>query len=125
LCFASQNFYGQINQKSKIKNRKMDRLEQLKNLLAGAPDDSFITFAIAKEYEKTGNADEALNHYLMIAEHDPNYVGLYYHLGKLYEERGDMATAISTYENGMKIAKTAGDDHAFSELAGAKMAVDG
>ena len=102
----------------------MNRLEQLKKLLADTPGDSFITFAIAKEYEKTGDTDEALKHYLMIAEHEPKYVGLYYHLGKLYEERGDIAAAISTYEQGMKVAKTVGDDHAFSELAGAKMAVD-
>ncbi len=102
----------------------MKRLEQLKSLLADAPGDSFITFAIAKEYEKIGNTDEALNHYLMIAKNEPNYVGLYYHLGKLYEERSDISTAISTYEKGMEIAKAAGDDHAFSELAGAKMAVD-
>ena len=103
----------------------MKRLEQLKSLLADAPGDSFITFAIAKEYEKVGDADEALKHYLMIAEHDPQYVGLYYHLGKLYEERGDIPTAISTYEQGMKVAKAAGDDHAYSELAGAKLTVDG
>lgn len=103
----------------------MKRLEQLKSLLADAPGDSFITFAIAKEYEKTGDTDEALKHYLMIVEHDPQYVGLYYHLGKLYEERGDIPTAISTYEQGMNIAKAAGDDHAYSELAGAKEMVDG
>jgi len=103
----------------------MNRLEQLKSLLADAPGDSFITFAIAKEYEKTGDTNEALKHYLMIAEHDPQYVGLYYHLGKLYEERGDIPTAISTYKQGMNIAKAAGDDHAYSELAGAKEMVDG
>ncbi len=102
----------------------MNRLEQLKGLLADAPKDSFITFAIAKEYEKAGDTDEALKHYLMIAKHDPEYVGLYYHLGKLYEERGDIPTAISSYEKGMSIAKTAGDDHAYSELAGAKEMVD-
>jgi len=103
----------------------MNRLEQLKNLLADAPEDSFITFAIAKEYEKEGNTGEALKCYLTIAEHDPEYVGLYYHLGKLYEERGDTLTAISTYEQGMNIAKAAGDDHAYNELVGAKETVNG
>jgi len=102
----------------------MDRLEQLKSLLADAPQDSFITFALAKEYEKIGDADEALRHYLVIAENDPKYVGVYYHLGKLYEVKDDIATAISTYNKGMEITKAAGDDHAFSELAGAKMAID-
>lgn len=103
----------------------MNRLEQLKNLLVDAPRDSFITFALAKEYEKIGNADEALRHYLMIAENEPEYIGLYYHLGKLYEVKGDIPAAISTYNKGMEITKAAGDDHAFSELAGAKMALDG
>jgi len=54
--------------------------------LEASPDDSFLLFAIAKEHEKAGATDEALEYYLKLTATDPDYVGTYYHLGKLYEE---------------------------------------
>jgi len=97
------------------------RLEQLKGFLADSPDDSFLIFAIAKEYEGLGNQEKALEHYLKLLEEDPDYIGTYYHLGKLYEQQEAFAKAFETYKVGMAIAKKAGDQHALSELAGAKL----
>jgi len=97
------------------------RLEQLQDFLSNSPGDSFILFAIAKEHEKLGNIDSALAHYLQIETNDPDYVGLYYHLGKLYEIQNDFSTAILTYKKGMAVAKKINDQHALSELAGAKL----
>jgi len=48
-------------------------------------------------------------------------VGLYYHLGKLYEELGETDLALLTYEDGVSVAKKAADFHALSELHNAKM----
>ena len=62
------------------------RLQILQEMLAKSPNDSFTLFAIAKEYEGLGKADQALDFYLTLREKDPDYVGLYYHLGKLYEK---------------------------------------
>ncbi len=98
-----------------------DRLQQLQDFLEASPEDSFILFAIAKEYEKLQNNDKALEYYLQLKKSDPNYVGLYYHLGKLYESKGNIDTAVSVYKNGMDVAKQQGDQHALSELAGAKL----
>ncbi|MGN6400325.1 MAG: hypothetical protein ACTHMD_07725, partial [Flavisolibacter sp.] len=50
---------------------------------------------------------------------DENYVGSYYHLGKLLERNGETAAAVRYYEKGMLKAKEAGDSHAYSELRGA------
>lgn len=97
------------------------RLKTLLNFLEESPNDSFITFAIAKEYEKMGDQQQALASYLKLKENDPNYVGLYYHLGKLYEQLDEIETAFFTYKKGMEVAKSAGDQHAFNELAGAKL----
>ena len=41
----------------------MTRLEQLQQFLQNSPNDSFILFAIAKEYEGAGKLNEALNYY--------------------------------------------------------------
>jgi len=100
---------------------KMNRIDKIKAFLAESPKDSFLTFALAKEYEKLGDKKLALEQYLTLIENDPNYVGTYYHLGKLYEQLEEYATAFQTYKDGMKITRAAGDQHAFSELAGAKL----
>ena len=101
----------------------MLRLQQLLALLESSPRDSFLLFAIAKEYEKMGDEDNALSYYLQLREADPGYVGLYYHLGKLYQRRQDLENALEAYKTGMDVAKKAGDGHALSELAGAKMEI--
>lgn len=98
-----------------------DRLQRLQNFLKDSPNDPFILFAIAKEYEKLQNTDKSLAYYLSLKNIDPSYVGLYYHLGKLYEKKGEVDTAVETYKTGMQIAKQQGDQHALSELAGAKL----
>jgi len=100
-----------------------NRLTQLFNFLEGSPNDSFILFAIAKEYEKLKNTEKAFEYYLKLTGIDPDYVGTYYHLGKLYEEQQDFRTAFFTYKKGMDAAKKAGDQHALSELAGAKLSL--
>lgn len=97
------------------------RMEQLLQFLASKPKDSFLCFAVAKEYEKQENWDQALAYYLKIIEHDPNYVGTYYHLGKLYERLAEPEKAFAAYKSGMPIAKAAGDRQAYNELAGAKL----
>ena len=98
-----------------------DRLQQLFAFLENSPNDSFITFAIAKEYESLQDLQNALKFYLQLVETDKNYVGTYYHLGKLYEQIDEPEKAFFTYKEGMEIAKKLGDQHAFSELAGAKL----
>lgn len=98
-----------------------DRLKQLQDFLKASPDDSFILFAIAKEHEKLKDTDKAIAQFIELKNIDPDYVGLYYHLGKLYEAKEDFDEAVATYQLGMDVAKKQGDKHALSELAGAKL----
>ncbi len=90
-------------------------------MLKESPKDSFLLFAIAKEYEGIGKAEDGLKVFLELKESDPDYVGLYYHLGKMYEATDKIEDAFFTYKAGMEVAKKQGDDHAFSELAAAKL----
>lgn len=101
-----------------------NRLDQLLKLLEGNDSDSFLLFAVAKEYEKREDYQSALEYYLRISAQDPAYVGLYYHLGKLYEELGQRDKAIETYQAGIQQATQAGDQHAKSELSAALMELD-
>lgn len=96
-----------------------NRLDQLFQFLEERPNDAFLLFAIAKEYEGLEDEENAKSYYLKLTDHDPNYVGTYYHLGKLYERAEEFEIAMTTYQKGMEIAKIAGDKHAFGELRGA------
>lgn len=102
----------------------MTRLEQLQSLLADSPQDSFLLFALAKEYETQGDDQQARQHYDQLRQADPDYIGLYYHLGKLLERQQDPAGAVAVYRDGIERARAAGDLHAMSELAGAKLELE-
>lgn len=97
------------------------RLIQLNRLLEQTPGDAFLLFAIAKEYEKAGDEPMALEYYRQLQATQPDYVGLYYHLGKLHERQGNPEEAIAVFRQGADVAQRAGDRHAFSELKGALM----
>jgi len=97
-----------------------DRLDKLLNFLKTTPNDSFLLFAIAKEYETRQQIDQALKHYLLLKENDPKYIGLYYHLAKIYEHIQEDILALGIYKEGVALAKELGDYHALSELNNAK-----
>lgn len=98
-----------------------ERLEQLKQFYSEDPNDPFIIFAIAKEHEKMENLPLALEHYLTLYEAHSDYIGVYYHLGMLYEKLEQHTDAQRIYSEGLVVAKNIGDFHAASELNNAKM----
>ena len=97
----------------------MDRIEKLKGLLKETPADSFLQHALALEFIKLGNDGEARKLFESVLDHEPGYVGSYYHLAKLLERNDDNDAAVKVYEKGMEEAKKAGDKHAYGELRGA------
>jgi Tfp pilus assembly protein PilF len=97
----------------------MEKIEKLKSFLINSPGDSFLKHALALEYIKLGEEAEARKLFLEILEHDPSYVGSYYHLARLLERTGETENAKNWYERGMIAAKQAGDIHAYNELQAA------
>ena len=96
------------------------RIDQIKEFLLESPDDSFLLFALAKEYEKNENFKVALEVYLQLRKVDAEYVGTYYHLGKLYEELDELQNAMNIYDEGIKVANGQKDWHSLSELNNAR-----
>jgi Tfp pilus assembly protein PilF len=94
----------------------MDRIARIKEILKDSPEDSFLKHALALEYIKLNNDDDARQLFEELLAHEPGYVGSYYQLGKLLERAGDTAEAIKVYEKGMEMAKAAGEKHAYNEL---------
>ena len=80
--------------------------------------DSFVQHALALEYIKLGNDEQAKGLFEEILNREPGYIGSYYHLAKLLERINNTDEAIKVYEKGMEEAKKAGDNHAFGELRG-------
>ena len=97
----------------------MDRIEKIKEMLIENPKDSFLCHALALEYIKQGNDDDAGKLFESILENEPGYIGTYYHLAKLLERVGKTDEAIKVYEKGMEEATKAGDTHSLSELRSA------
>jgi Tfp pilus assembly protein PilF len=97
----------------------MDRIAKLKEFLASNPDDSFVQHALALEYVKTGDDAEARRLFENILSSDENYIGSYYHLGKLLERNDEKESAVQWYEKGMLKEKEKGDMHAYNELMAA------
>ncbi|MGF7037167.1 tetratricopeptide (TPR) repeat protein [Mucilaginibacter lappiensis] len=95
---------------------ELSRLDKLLEFIKNEPEDEFLKYALATEYLRLNQADKALTYYEDLITNHPNYVGTYYHLGKLYEALNRKQDAINTYETGMKTAKLKRDNHAFSEL---------
>ena len=97
----------------------MDRIEKLKQFLVENPGDSFLQHALALEYVKTGDDQQARKIFEEILDREPGYIGSYYHLAKLLERIPDIPAAIACYQKGMQEAQKATDSHAYNELRSA------
>lgn len=96
-----------------------DRLQQLLEFYIKEPKDPFLKYALATEYLRLDDVEKALSFYQDLINNHADYVGTYYHLGKLYEQLGRKDDALFTYKKGMDIAFAARDNHARNELQAA------
>lgn len=93
-----------------------NRLEQLISILEKGSKDPFIRYAIATEYLKEKQIEQALRYYEELVETNPEYIGTYYHLGKLYLQLDRTDDAQLVFEKGIERAKESQNLHALSEL---------
>ena len=97
----------------------MDRIQKLKEFLVYSPKDNFLRHALALEFIKLGNDDDARKLFTDILIETPDYIGSYYHIAKLLERIGKRDEAIHYYEKGMEVAKKLKDNHSYNELQAA------
>lgn len=102
----------------------MNRLEQLNAFLVESPNDPFLHYAIAKEYEKMGQTEDALQKYLWLTVNHPGYVATYLHLGNLLIAQSEKEAALTWFNQGIEQAKAAKELHSLSELQSAKLALE-
>jgi len=80
------------------------KIKQLARQIKNNPGDSFSKFALALEFRKEGDFKKARILFEDILSSDPDYVGVYYHLGKLYEALDRLKDARELYEQGINKA---------------------
>jgi Tfp pilus assembly protein PilF len=97
----------------------VNRIELLKGFLEQDPRDSFSRYALALEYVKTVESDDARREFEFVRDNDPGYVATYFQLAQLYRNLGLRHEAEKTYRTGITVAAKAGDAHTQSELEGA------
>jgi tetratricopeptide (TPR) repeat protein len=102
-----------------------DNISTLKNYLRDNPDDSFTKFALALELWKKDQTENARKLFESIRSNDPDYVGVYYHLGKLYAELDQEAKAVDIYNEGIEVAREQQETRTLSELQEAKSIIGG
>ena len=92
------------------------RIENLREILAADPQDTFARYALGLEYLSINDIDSARQMFEETSVLDPNYVAAYYQLGKTYELLGDEGMARKVYEKGIYAASSQSDEHTKSEL---------
>ena len=95
------------------------RIPMLAKRVKENPDDSFSKFVLALELLKSNKITKARLLFEHIVKQDPDYIGVYYHLGRLYASLEENNLAISTYKKGIDVATAQQDQHSKNELMGA------
>jgi len=96
----------------------MSRIEQLEKMLDESPDDPFLIFALAKEYEKSEGTLQALLMYEHLVTNYPAYIATYYHYANVLHKAGNKNEAIHLLQKGVEEGTKAKEMHAVSEMKG-------
>jgi len=102
--------------------RMSDKIAQLEAMLDERPDDPFIIYALAREYQQhPAGTMQALLMYEHLVNHHPAYMGTYYHYARLLYSIGNQPEAIRLIHLGIEQGNQSGDRHATFELQGLLM----
>lgn len=92
------------------------KIKQLAGYIKKNPSDSFSKFALALEFLKQNELNRSRILFEDIRKNDPGYLGVYYHLGRLYERLEQKSKALETYETGLELAKKQNEERTATEL---------
>ena len=95
------------------------RLEILLSMVERNPADSFSRYGLAMEYVNSGDLVTALDHFMQLLDHNPNYAAAYFHGGQALEKLGRIDEAKGLYRRGIEVTGALGDEHTQNELQAA------
>jgi Tfp pilus assembly protein PilF len=94
-----------------------NKISRLAKNIQKDPSDTFSKFALALELLKDDRVEKAQILFEAILKQDPDYLGVYYHLGKLYQSREMYNLAKEMFTDGVKVAQKKNESRTKSELS--------
>ncbi len=86
-------------------------------MLAADPADAFLRYAMAMEYVKSGNLNQAIVEFRRLIADDAAYVAAYFMCGRALHDSGDTPAARQMWIQGIAKAREIGDSHAAAEMS--------
>lgn len=94
----------------------MSRIAELEIMLEESPDDPFIIYALAREYEKKSSTMQAILMYEYLVNSHPKYIATYYHYAKVLHEAGNRTQGIALLHQGIENGISENELHAVGEM---------
>ncbi len=94
----------------------MSRREQLEEMLAESPADTFLRYALAIELENEEQHERSLELHRGLMDDEPPYVPSFFMSGQQLAELERVEEARKALIDGIEHAKTQGDTHAVGEM---------
>ena len=93
-----------------------NRLDNLLDMLETQPDDDFLLYGIALEYQAAKDFENARAYFEKLLALHPDYLPVYYQAGLCYISIQKYELAIAIFEKGMEIAQKQKNIKTFNEL---------
>ena len=87
-------------------------------MLDEKPDDPFLIYALAREYEQAMATMQALLMYEHLVTDHPTYIATYYHYARLLYQAGNRNEGMRMLERGIEWGLKEKEMHAVSEMKG-------
>ena len=94
------------------------RREQIEEMLATDPNDSFLRYGLAMEYVSARDDEGALQRFGELFAVAPTYVPGYLQAGQALVRLGRTNEAAAMFRDGIAVARQRGDLHALGEMEG-------
>src|SRR5262249_30565136 len=92
------------------------RKQQIEEMLAEDPKDSFLLYGLAMEYVREGRDDKAIEYLREILTITPDYVPAYQQAGQAWPRLDKADEARQVFQSGIQAAKRLGNEHAACEM---------
>jgi len=93
------------------------RREKLEAMLKLEPDDAFLRYGLAGEYDNEGRTDEAVALYRGLMQDRPPHVPSFFRCAQLFVRDDRIAEARALLRDGIEAARREGNAHAAGEMA--------
>ena len=92
------------------------RKQQIEEMLAEDPNDSFLRYGLAMECMNSGDPSAADGHFRALIEFNADYIPAYLMYGQLLARESRNEEARQVLSKGIAAASKKGDEHARSEM---------